>query len=96
MTHNSFGNEESLVRVVVDLVRMMSDVYGGTVYDLETGESLDWGQAFCRDAFGVDWRNVCQDDKNDPIWVLERMVDSARAWSTGEWPAWASEPGEES
>ena len=65
----------------------------GAVVDLETGKRWDWGQAICRDVYGPDWATspaFKEDDMPSQDGPCPNAVlDAARRWEAGEWPAWA-------
>jgi len=72
-------------------VRAMSQEFGGIVYDKEDGNRrLDWGQALCRQVFGIDWMNnpAWRDADNSPTVPLE-VWKAAKKWRHGDWPEWA-------
>ena len=50
-------DEKRRVNWVLYWMGRMAKKYGGIVYDKETGEIWDWGQALCRECYGKDWNN---------------------------------------
>jgi hypothetical protein len=52
--NRSTGKEDQVIQQLMDFVDRMTNRYGGTVYDIESGRDWDWGQAFCRECWGSD------------------------------------------
>lgn len=73
---------------VVGWTNRMASKHGGTVYD-KNGQTWDWGQAICRDAYGSDWMNS---DKfkiaNDAEVPPAEMIYTCVSWEAGSVPHW--------
>lgn len=81
-------------RQLCDWISRMSVKHGGTVYDLETGKDLDWGQALCREVYGVDWMNNPDKKAADESDTCPpEVLDAATSWENGKWPKWARAEG---
>ena len=70
----------------------MAKKYGGTVYDVE-GKSWDWGQALCRETYGVDWMqdpefNYNEETITPEMPAPERLYQNAKLWEFGNHPSW--------
>jgi len=82
----SFGPNTTFV---INWITRMGGKYGGTVYDTKGG-LWDWGQALCRQVWGHEWSKSDawkEADSGDD--VPAEIVEAAKAWEAGEWPAWA-------
>jgi len=74
-------DERRRVRWVLDWTERMAKKYGGTVYE-KNGKTWDWGQALCRECYGVDWMNKVPET---PTW---EDVARAKKWEEDEIPSW--------
>ena len=69
----------------------MAQKYGGTVWE-KSGKWWDWGQAICREMYGLHWNEsegfkiVSNQDDSAPV-PLE-VIKRAEEWEKGEWPNW--------
>ena len=90
-----YSDFHSSWRFIVDWTSRMSQKYGGTVYEKNSSKTWDWGQALCREMYGIDWGN-------NPKWEEEsrRETDQpcnpetlarAKSWEAGEIPEWVRE-----
>lgn len=48
---------------------------------------LDWGQALCREMYGIDWPAHLPEDGDIGPGAEERAL----SWACGEWPEWATQ-----
>ena len=71
-------------RFVIDWCGRMAMRFGGPVYDTSQPSKLfDWGQALCRECYGIDWNDNVPDDPTS------EDVERAKDWEAGDWPEWA-------
>ena len=76
-------------------VRRMGAACGGSVFPKRGYAAsrtayhfgYDWGQALCREQYGVD-NSLWPDEPTD------EDVARAKAWEEGDWPKWAVKPEE--
>ena len=74
------------VEWVLCWISRMTKKYGGTVIDKETGKTWDWGQALCRECYGIDWNNIIAEQGIEtPTW---EDIARAKRWEEGEVPKW--------
>ena len=64
--------------------------YDGVIYDNVTERYWDWGQALCRELYGVDWMThpeflAADNEMYPPTEAVERAL----SWEAGNWPEWA-------
>ncbi|MFA5313251.1 MAG: hypothetical protein WC375_08070 [Methanomassiliicoccales archaeon] len=70
---------------VLNWVNRMSQLYGDTVHDKE-GVAYDWGQALCRECYGVEWDKFMME--NNIRMPGSDEVAKAKSWEAGEIPDW--------
>jgi len=70
----------------------MAQKYGGTVYDKESPQTWDWGQALFRELYGPDWMNnpdFWEENDRDPDQPCNpETLERAKAWEAGDVPDW--------
>lgn len=72
----------------MSIVKALIDAHGATFYDRDTGETLDAGQAVCRQVWGPNWMHdpefQAMDARNDIpanyIIAAGKMVRELPAW----------------
>jgi|APSaa5957512535_1039671.scaffolds.fasta_scaffold84117_3 hypothetical protein len=81
--------EQKIIIVsIVNWAKRMTELYGDTVVSKD-GTSYDWGQALCRERFGVNWEdhmvthNIAIPTRDD----LGRALE----WEEGEIPDWVNQ-----
>lgn len=77
---------------VLDWTTRIGRRFGNTVVETQTGKRMDWGQALCREMYGVDWSNspewMTENNKDDSEAFDMSAVDRARSWEAGNHPDW--------
>lgn len=71
------------VPFVLAWINRMTKRYGPIVRDKE-GPNLDWGQALCRQVYGLDWNRLIGDIDGPTL----DDVHAAQEWEAGEIPEW--------
>lgn len=77
--------------VVVDGTGELAHKYGGTVYDKETPKTWDWGQALCRERYGIGWsasEGFADHEKRHAKDVDQEDADIITKWLQGDLPDW--------
>ena len=69
----------SETRFVCEWIDRMTQKHGGSVYDMKTGRTLDWGQALAFHRYG--YNNPDQPDGPDTI-----DMETAKQWEAGSIP----------
>jgi len=74
-----------VVMGIFEWVKRMTEKFGPTVHS-KSGERFDWGQALCREQFGINWM---QDMQTMNIYMpTKKDLDRAIEWENGDVPEW--------
>ena len=83
------ADEQRRIKWVINWTSRMAEKYGGIVYEKATkemvGRSWDWGQALCRECYGLNWNDIVLDS---PTWD---DIGVATRWEQGEIPSWVDQ-----
>jgi len=78
--------EQKIIIVsIIEWAKRMTKLYGETITD-KSGKTYDWGQALCREQFGIDWENYMR-TRNIAI-PTKSDLERALAWEQGDIPDW--------
>jgi hypothetical protein len=78
-------DEKTVIIGVLGWAKRMAEKNGDTVID-KNGAKLDWGQALCREQFGINWQNYMQ--TNNISKPTNADFDKALEWEHGATPEW--------
>ena len=91
VVENALGSMELLPEQQVVILEVLEWVKrmrtkNGPIVRAKDGEEFDWGQALCREQFGVEWKKyMCIHDIAAPT---KNDLDRAIRWEKGEIPDW--------
>ena len=83
-----FGEHKVVIVEIFNWVKRMTDLHGPDVL-AEDGEKLDWGQALCREQFGVDWKHYMME--NNISMPTKSDLEKAIEWEKGNIPDWVDQ-----
>ena len=77
--------QKQIVINVLEWAKRMSQKYGDIVLD-HNNKQYDWGQALCRERFGINWESYM---RNHNIAIpTQDDLDRALEWEDGNIPDW--------
>lgn len=78
------ATHEANVVFISRWIDRMTERYGSSVHD-QSGDVWDWGQALCRECYGLNWSDVIPENPTD------NDVGIAKEWEQGGHPTWVKE-----
>jgi hypothetical protein len=77
--------QKQVVVSVLEWAKRMSKNYGNTVLD-KNNKQYDWGQALCRERFGINWESHMR--TNNIAIPTQEDLNRALEWEDGNAPDW--------
>jgi len=84
---NLSEEEKAIVMAILEWAQRMTEEYGSIIV-AKDNQKYDWGQALCREMFGVNW-NSYMVEKNILI-PTQKDLDRALEWEKGDIPEWVA------